>query len=80
MLFLDSKKWRVIDFSSDGFIRDSLEIISDRGTQSDAVSRLNAHLRQNKKSLDTQLTSIAVLDIDGMVVASTTEEWVGIER
>ena len=75
--FLDSKKGRVVDFSSDGFIRDSLEIISRRGTQSYAVPSLNRHLKVNKKSLDSHITSIAVLDINGRVVASTTEEWVG---
>ena len=77
--FLDSKKGRTVDFSSDGFIRDSLEIISGGGTKSDAVSGLNTHLKTNKKSLDSQLTSIAILDINGRVVASTTEKWVGMD-
>ena len=77
--FLDSKKGRVIDFGSDGFIRDSLELVSVRGLQSGACTRLIKHLKQNKKTLDSQLTSIAVLDIKGMVVASTTDEWVGMD-
>ena len=77
--FLDSKKGRVIDFSSDGFIRDSLGIIANSGTQSDTISRLNNHLVQNKKTLDSQLTSIAILDINGKVVSSTTEKWVGMD-
>jgi signal transduction histidine kinase len=75
--FLDGKKGRVVDFSSDGFIRDSLEIISLRGILSYAVSDLNRHLKVNKKTLDSHIMSIAVLDINGRVVASTTEEWVG---
>ena len=77
--FLDSKKGRVVDFSSDGFIRDRLEKISIKRTRSDAVSDLKRHLKLNKKSLDSQITSIAVLDINGMVVASTTEEWNGMD-
>ncbi|MGR3293184.1 MAG: ATP-binding protein [Candidatus Scalindua sp.] len=76
---LDSKKGRVIDFSSDSFIRNSLEIISGRGAQSDAVSSLDTHLNINKKTLDDQITSIAVIDINGKVVASTTEEWIGMD-
>ena len=77
--FLDSKKGRVVDFSSDGFIRDILEKIAIKGTKSDAVSALKRHLKLNKKSLDSQITSIAVLDINGVVVASTTEEWDGMD-
>jgi len=77
--FLDSKKGRVVDFSSDGYIRDSLEKICIKETQSDAISDLKRHLKVNKKSLDSQITSIAVLDINGMVVASTTEEWNGMD-
>ncbi len=77
--FLDSKKGRVVDFSSDGFIRDSLEIISRLGDEGDAVSNLNQHIKMSKKSLDSQIAAIAVLDINGMVIASTTEEWDGID-
>ena len=80
--FIDAKKGRTIDFSSDGFIRDSLETIpyggdQNYGYQSYVVSDLNRHLKVNKKTLDSHIMSIAVLDINGRVVASTTEEWVG---
>lgn len=69
--FMDAKKGRVIDFSSDGFIRDSLEAINNGG-QSDIVLRLNKHLIVNKKPLDKHLAEIAVVDLDGVVVASTS--------
>ena len=75
--FLDGKRGRVVDFSSDGFIRDSLEIISSRGIQSYLVSDLNKHLKANKKTVDSHITAIAVLDIDGIVVASTNDLWAG---
>ncbi|MGR3174525.1 MAG: PAS domain S-box protein [Candidatus Scalindua sp.] len=80
--FLDVKKGRVVDFSFDGFIRDSLETISyggyqNYGYQSYAISSLNSHLKLNKKPLDPHIVAIAVLDINGRVVASTTEKWVG---
>ncbi|MGR3292378.1 MAG: sensor histidine kinase [Candidatus Scalindua sp.] len=75
--FLDSKKGRVVDFSSDGFIRDNLEMINYRGMLSHAVSDLNRHLKVNKKPLDSHITAIAVLDINGNVVASTNKLWIG---
>ncbi|MGR3176036.1 MAG: ATP-binding protein [Candidatus Scalindua sp.] len=75
--FLDSKKGRVIDFSSDGFIRDSLEAISSSETQSPVVNTLIRHLEVNKKPLDRHITAIAVLDINGNVVASTNKLWLG---
>ncbi len=75
--FLEAKKGRVYDFSSDGFIRDSLEMHSEGVTQSSVDSDLNKHLIVNKKSLDSHLESIAVLNINGSVIASTTEKWIG---
>ncbi len=75
--FLDSKKGRTIDFSSDGFIRDSLEAISSSETQSPVVNTLIRHLEVNKKPLDRHITAIAVLDINGNVVASTNKLWLG---
>ncbi len=75
--FLDSKKGRVVDFSSDGFIRDSLEAISSSETQSPVVNTLIRHLEVNKKPLDRHITAIAVLDINGNVVASTNKLWLG---
>ncbi|MGR3301910.1 MAG: ATP-binding protein [Candidatus Scalindua sp.] len=75
--FLDSKKGRTIDFSSDGFIRDHLDTISRKGPQSHAVNTLNRHLEVNKKPLDRHIAAIAVLDINGNVVASTNDGWIG---
>ena len=50
--FIDAKRGRIVDFGSDGFIRDNLEMINQRDGQSDAVCRLNNHLKVNKKSLE----------------------------
>ena len=49
---------RAIDFSSDGFIRDSAEAMQkldqgDPASQS-CRNRLNAHLKRNKQSLDRE--------------------------
>ncbi|MCF6149394.1 MAG: sensor histidine kinase [Candidatus Kuenenia sp.] len=75
--FLDAKKSQVIDFSSDGYIRNNLKIIMKRGSQSHVVNRLNKHLAVNKKTLDTNIEAIAILDINGKVVASTNKNWIG---
>ena len=76
---LKAKRSRVVDFSSDGFIRDRLDTITreDFHGKSKAVSTLNRHLSVNKKPLDTSIAEIAVLDMEGKVVASTHEAWLG---
>jgi diguanylate cyclase (GGDEF)-like protein/PAS domain S-box-containing protein len=76
--FLEAKKGRAIDFSSDGFIRDSLEKIN-RGEfpRQDNVSALNRHLSINKMPLDYHIIAVAVVNMNGEVVASTNETLIG---
>ncbi|MEE9591773.1 MAG: ATP-binding protein, partial [Thermodesulfobacteriota bacterium] len=70
--FLEAKKAQARHFSSDGFIRDTLENIGET-----PVTALNRHLSENKMPLDTGIETIAILDRDGKVVASTDETWIG---
>lgn len=77
--FIDAKKGRAIDFSSDGFMRNSLETIASMGTQDDAVFMLNKHLKENKMPLDPHLLAIDIVDIDGRVVSSTIDASCGQE-
>lgn len=80
-LFLEKLKTRVIDFSSDGFIRDSLEKINEGKEDAGAVTQsLNTHLIKNKISLDHDLKFIDVVNLDGRVVASTDAARVGLDR
>ena len=75
---MEAEKVRTIDFSSDGFIRESLQTINDGGNLKDqAVIDLNRHLSENKMPLDTYITSIQVTDKDGRVVSSTNEAVIG---
>lgn len=75
---LEAKKGRTIDFSSDGFIRDSLEAIVHKEAFSEGVVvSLNNHLLRNKKPLDPHIVAITVANKDGMVVASTSETLIG---
>ena len=75
--FIKAKEGRTIDFSSDGFIRDSLETIASRGYQSHTVTNLNKHLKDNKMPLDPQIVAIAIVDLDGRIVSSTNEAIIG---
>jgi len=76
--FMEARCERTIDFSSDGFIRKNLGMINNsKGLQNHIASRLNKHLVVNKKPLATHIAEIAILDINGKVVASTAEKWIG---
>ncbi len=76
LAYLDSLGARTVDFSSDGFIRDSLREIDDTGSVS-AVSALNEYLIKNKKPLDEDLFCVMVLDMNGRVVSSVFTNEVG---
>lgn len=74
--FLERSKGRAIDFSSDGYIRDgSRDVISKKTTAT--TSGLNEHLRQNKMSLDKTIYGMAIIDLNGRIVASTLDSEVG---
>lgn len=75
--YLDSIESKTIDFSSDGFIRDSLEKINKGEDQIQIVAALNIHLKENKQSLDETITGILIADLNGKVVASTDEDEIG---
>ncbi|MEE9558419.1 MAG: diguanylate cyclase, partial [Candidatus Brocadiales bacterium] len=76
--FLEAKRGRTVDFSSDGFIRDSLEKINlGEFPKQDNVIALNRHLLRNKKPLDPYIEGIEVVDMDGRVVAATHGTLIG---
>src|SRR3990167_4860497 len=60
MSFMNGKRGRAVDFSSDGFIRDGLEAISQGRGRPNAVADLNRHLKSNKKRLDPHIVAIDV--------------------
>ncbi len=80
-LLLSKRRFRVIDFSSDGFIRDSVEQLSYMPLDHSQISdELNNHLVINKKTLDPDILEIEVLDHKGEVVASTSQGQIGINK
>lgn len=75
---LNAKKGRTVDFSSDGFIRDTLEKINEDNRSRDRlITSLNNHLTKHKRPLDPYISDIAVLNTTGTVVASTNQRWIG---
>ncbi|MGR3310721.1 MAG: ATP-binding protein [Candidatus Brocadiales bacterium] len=76
--YLEAEKGRTVDFASDGFIRDSLEAIVHKEAFSEGVVvSLNNHLMRNKKLLDSRIVTITVANMDGKVIASTSEILIG---
>ncbi len=73
--FMEVTKMRAQDFSSDGYIRERLQMII-RGDES-AVSGLNAHLVKNKLPLDKDIDQILILSMKGRVAASTNGSIIG---
>jgi len=57
--FLKTISGRAIDFCSDGYIRDKLDIINQKVLlEQDAVVDLSSHLKNNKMPLDPDIASI----------------------
>ena len=77
-LLLTNRRYRVADFSSDGYIRDCVEKISYQPLEySQIVEKLNTHLIANKRSLDPDILDVEILDHTGKVIASTFREQMG---
>ena len=75
--WLDKLKGRTVDFSSDGFINDSLKkILSGDYQERDVLSR---HLLENKIVVDSEIVGIHIMDVNGRVVASSRGSEVGME-
>jgi hypothetical protein len=79
-LLLSKRMFRVVDFCSDGFIRDCVEQINYQPESSQIIENLNTHLEVNKKSLDTDIFEIEVLNHKGKVIATTSQEQMGKDK
>lgn len=80
-LFLKMKKRRVIDYCSDGLIRDYTEKITRKEKMRELhTTSLNRHLVTNKKSIDPGILDILIIDFDGKVIASTDESSIGEDK
>ncbi len=71
-MFLDEKKSRIVDFSTDGFIKTCTENIAHGVEVPSNTSRLNSHLILNKKPVDEKnIVEVFVVDLEGKVISST---------
>jgi two-component system, OmpR family, phosphate regulon sensor histidine kinase PhoR len=78
LTFLESMKGRVVDFSSDGFIRDLVQnTINNPENLTEITDTLNKHLIFNKMSLDKDIYGINVINLDGEIIASTESIEIG---
>jgi methyl-accepting chemotaxis protein len=81
VLYLKGKEGRALDFSSDGFIRDTLENIHQKTPEAKQLGEeLNRHLLENKKPLDTDCQETFVLNLEGKVAASSEKDNVGKDK
>lgn len=79
--YFDFIKGRVLDFSSDGHIRNTVDglirIPPAHPAYKDIQDSLDAYLRRNKMSLDTSIRAIAILNARGRVIAATDDRYLG---
>ncbi|GIL19644.1 MAG: PAS domain-containing sensor histidine kinase [Candidatus Jettenia sp.] len=76
---MEKLKIRTVDFSSDGFIRNTCEtIIRIEDSQQDGeIKRLNRYLLKHKIPIYQHLKAIIITDTYGKVISSTQENLVG---
>ena len=77
--FLEIKKERIVDFSSDGFIRDQTERIGNSGKVDYLMADLTNHLVKNKIPLDADILETFVMDVHGEVIASSNPQHITLK-
>lgn len=80
LAFMERAKVRVIDFSTDGYIRTKVETIVSKGdSQREIAISLDRHLLENKMSLRRYLIAIFVVDKYGKVISSSNKKLIGMD-
>lgn len=80
-LHLEAEKELCRAFASDGFIREILEKIKQKGSESENLSQeLNEYLLKEKLPLAPNSYEIMVLDLEGRIVASSDKGSVGSDK
>ncbi len=78
--FLEVKKVRIVDFSSDGFIRDQTERLSLNDNSDHLITGLNHHLSENKIPVDPDILETFIIDVHGEIVASSNPQHVRLKK
>lgn len=80
-LLLSKRRFRVADFSSDGFISDCVEQIGRKHLDCSQISEtLNIYLIKKQKRLDPHLLEVTILNKEGIVIASTSRHQIGKDK
>jgi PAS domain S-box-containing protein len=79
--FIENVEGRALDFSSDGLIRDSTEAMlgldESDPLYTEKQKELSEHLRKHKMPLDENVHQIAVLDLNGRIIAASDRRGIG---
>src|SRR5574342_1112535 len=80
--FFETVKNRAVDFSADGVIRKSMQMLKALDAEDPRYTQLQKsltdHLR-HKMPLDESISSICIADLSGRKIASTDEAMIGME-
>lgn len=79
-LYLDRQKSITHAFSSDGLIREASETLRANPGDKEMITALRQHLVHNKVPLSEDVQAIEILSPAGIVLASTMEAGVGVDR
>lgn len=80
-LLLSKRRFRVADFSLDGFIRDCVEQMDRKPPGYSQIGEtLNTYLIKNQKRLDPDLLEVTILNKGGNVIASTSRHQIGKDK
>ncbi len=80
-LLLSKRRFRVADFSVDGFIRDCVEQMDQNPLEySEIGEKLNSHLIKNQKRVDPDLLELTILNKRGKVISSTSHHQIGKDK
>lgn len=86
LLLEKSLKIRAVDWSSDGFVRGAVEEILDARANGESQRQkilsheLGAYIKDNKMIYDPSVVIVDVLDRDGIVIASSKEDRIGVDE
>jgi two-component system sensor histidine kinase ResE len=76
LIFLNEKKIRTADWSTDGYVRSEIEAIIETNNQERAQA-MGLYIKQNKQILDKSIILTDVFSLDGTVIASSAGERIG---
>lgn len=73
LTFMQAKRDRAVDLSSDGFIRDAVKKINEYESLPDVANALSRYLSETKKPLDPDIASIEIANTNGRIITSTNK-------